>query len=501
MRPARRLRPLLGQQRRRRLQRRLRRRRRRRPRASSTRHRPVPVLRRRRRLLRRVRAVRRAGHGGAAIADPDWASCYSACAASTSTTCEATAGCHADYLDRTRRSAGPAAGRSRLWDVAPSAPVAGGGCDGPRLRRRARARRLQPDYRPRQDSGSPHGSAQASRSASPSRATACCDGRPAVPGYHCEEECYRVHTDGRLRSGLLADVRARSDVRETSTAARATRARGVHRAAPATPTCVPSGGGPGDCYGTVDLRRPPPHVPGEHDARHRERLLHRATASRSPTAARTTPAVLRGTVTCAWRPPMCPDGHAARRRERLLDAASASRRECHARRLRRRSRTRRLRVAHRTASRSTRDGLHLHASGQCTCAARRSTLRTCANRARHGLRLAGLCLAVAVRHRGTTIARPSIWARARRRTTEARASSGRPTEATSPTSDAGAPTRTSTALTPTPSTGCRRSSCRRKKSPADSHAASKYTTTTSPARGDAPRGDRAHARSSSRSRC
>src|SRR4051794_21676436 len=35
--------------------------------------------------------------GGAAVADPDWPSCYTSCSGLGEADCEATAGCHADY--------------------------------------------------------------------------------------------------------------------------------------------------------------------------------------------------------------------------------------------------------------------------------------------------------------------------------------------------------------------------------------------------------------------
>lgn len=110
---------------------------------------------------------------GGAVAQPDWASCQSACTGLAENACIAQAGCQASY-----DLSGSAATFAGCFETAPSGPVSTGTCAGLDAHECTRHDNCSTFYRP---GVFDHCAAESTSSA--------CNAISCGPGYHCEDQC------------------------------------------------------------------------------------------------------------------------------------------------------------------------------------------------------------------------------------------------------------------------------------------------------------------------
>lgn len=245
--------------------------------------------------------------GGGAIADPDWAPCNGVCESLDEQTCLSTPGCHAAYLDP-NASLGESGGRSFLgcWDIASSAPVAGGGCDGLDSQSCSERDDCSPIYQDlEQDSGSPPGIARGFTQCIPEKGDTCSNaGLMCAVGSHCEDECTKCNSAGCDQTCHPAcvpdDPCAGTDCAPGETC--------VEQCTGATcaPTCVPATD-PGSCSGTATCESPAPvcptgTTPGIANGCYTGYCIPLADCGPAD------PGTCSGTVSCGVGPPMCPQG-------------------------------------------------------------------------------------------------------------------------------------------------------------------------------------------------
>jgi hypothetical protein len=110
---------------------------------------------------------------GDIAAQPDWASCQSACSGLTENACVAQAGCQASY-----DLAGSAATFAGCYETAPSGPISTGTCDG-----------LGAQECTRHDNCSTYYTPGAFARCVAETTVSACAAVDCGPGYHCEDQC------------------------------------------------------------------------------------------------------------------------------------------------------------------------------------------------------------------------------------------------------------------------------------------------------------------------
>ena len=220
---------------------------------------------------------------------PDWATCSSQCTGLDLTTCEATAGCHADFEG------------APFWQcvaVPPSGPIEGGDCTGLDAQTCSEhddcvSNYMTPGNTSEFISCAPEAQTYCLADSDCSSGQRCdtsvcyqpncppnadctsvCEG-VCVPdaactnvdcgsGYHCEETCYPCDpTTGQM---CPPDGTCTPSCVPDQTCANVDCGPGYECAMECSsgtcyPACVPTGGGPGDCYGSVTCNSAPPACP------------------------------------------------------------------------------------------------------------------------------------------------------------------------------------------------------------------------------------------------
>jgi hypothetical protein len=222
---------------------------------------------------------------GTDIAEPDWASCYSACSdIQVEGACESTAGCHADYTV-VYTPGGPQQTFWKCVNTPPSGAIEGGGCANLDAQTCSEHDDCTSAY-----STDSYGNTKYASCAN--EADAACNAVDCGPGYHCEQECYPCgggtdgsgggsgggsgsgwgsgggsgwgsgggSGDGCMNSCSPACVPdqtcANVDCGPGYTCAMECSSGTCY------PACIPSNnGGPGDCYGMVTCNIAPPQCP------------------------------------------------------------------------------------------------------------------------------------------------------------------------------------------------------------------------------------------------
>jgi len=247
--------------------------------------------------------------GGAPAADYNWGMCYGACSGLDESSCLATSGCHAAYLEDGGVDAGGLGTTFwACWDMPPSGPIEGGGCAGLDAQTCSEhddcvSNFSQATYQTKFDScaAEPGGSCATDADCGPDArcdAVTChddpncpdcpsCGACPQIctgtcvprdpmactnvdcgPGSHCEEQCYPC--DQPYPNGMnCADscqpmcvpdqTCANIDCGPGYTCAEVCDGSGL--VGGCAPACVPTGTDPGACTGTVTCGSPAPACP------------------------------------------------------------------------------------------------------------------------------------------------------------------------------------------------------------------------------------------------
>jgi Cys-rich repeat protein len=227
---------------------------------------------------------------GQGYAAPDWASCYSPCSYLDQNSCEATAGCHADFYDN-----------GSFWQCVgtpPTGAIEGGSCQGLDAQTcsehddcvsnyaydpsgNTRYETCAPENQQYCLADSDCGSGQrcdtsvCNQPNCPPDADcgsvcegvcvpdAACSNVDCGMGYHCEETCYPCDTT----DGSMCDPYCSPSCVPDQTCASVDCGPGYECAMECSsgtcyPACIPvNGGGPGDCNGTVTCNSAPPTCP------------------------------------------------------------------------------------------------------------------------------------------------------------------------------------------------------------------------------------------------
>lgn len=202
-----------------------------------------------------------------ALPPPDWASCYSSCSGLSEDSCLNTAGCHADYTVVYAPGPGPV---DTFWQcVALPSYVTiteGGGCANLDAQSCSEHDDCASDYV--QDAA---GNSKFA-SCDPESSDPGCSAVDCGPGYHCDEECYPCDgsgsggmSSGSGSGGMCSDTCSPTCVPD-QTCASVDCGPGYTCAMECSsgtcyPSCIPSSGGPGDCYGSVTCNSAPPQCP------------------------------------------------------------------------------------------------------------------------------------------------------------------------------------------------------------------------------------------------
>ena len=201
--------------------------------------------------------------GGAAIAEPDWASCYSSCSGLAESACLSTPGCHADYTVALTPGGGP---QDTFWQCVNLPPGgatqgSGGGCANLDAQTCSTHDDCASDYT--QDS-----SGNTSFYSCDPETDQACAAIDCGPGYHCDEECYPYDAGGGAGSagGSGSGGMCSPTCVPDQTCASVDCGPGYTCAMECStgtcyPTCVPTNTGPGSCTGTVTCNSAPPQCP------------------------------------------------------------------------------------------------------------------------------------------------------------------------------------------------------------------------------------------------
>jgi len=240
--------------------------------------------------------------GGEAIAEPDWASCYSACSGLSEDACLSTAGCHADYTVQYT----PGGPQDTFWacvNLPPSGAIEGGGCANLDAQTCSEHDDCVSDYT--QDSSG----TTAFASCDPETPSACL-GLDCGPGYHCDEECTCSTMDNGSAGGCSSDCKATCVPDQTC--ATVDCGPGYQCAMECSsgtcyPTCEPVGVGPGSCTGTVTCNLAPPVCPVNTTAGI-DNGCYTGYCIPNSKCGTTDPGKCYAQVTCNSAPPHCPSG-------------------------------------------------------------------------------------------------------------------------------------------------------------------------------------------------
>jgi len=199
-------------------------------------------------------------------AQPDWASCYSACSGLDENSCLSTSGCHADYTVVYTPSG---SAQDTFWQCVGLPPyttvVDGSSC----------ANLDAQDCSDRDDCASDYEQDASGytkfASCDPEQSDPGCAAVDCGPGYHCDEECYPCDGSGssmgsNTGSGGMCDDACSPTCVPDQTCASVDCGPGYTCAMECSsgtcyPTCISTGGGPGDCYGQVSCNSAPPQCP------------------------------------------------------------------------------------------------------------------------------------------------------------------------------------------------------------------------------------------------